>query len=84
VELTRQTHVRELANICVILAAAQKLDLTAEYDVVFSNSTLHWAPDHPAVLRGLFQASAGSERRTLTQNRDGWTLDEATYSSTTR
>jgi trans-aconitate methyltransferase len=36
-----------------LLADAQALELPPEFDVAFSNSTLHWIPDHPAVLRGV-------------------------------
>lgn len=32
---------------------AAALDLPERFDAAFSNATLHWVPDHPAVLRGL-------------------------------
>jgi trans-aconitate 2-methyltransferase len=32
------------------------LAFEAEFDVVFSNATLHWLPDHAAVLRGVHRA----------------------------
>lgn len=35
---------------------AQKLDYNEEFDAVFSNSTIHWAPDQPAVIRGIARA----------------------------
>jgi len=38
------------------LADAAALAFVDEFDVVFSNSTLHWVADHPAVLRGLRRA----------------------------
>jgi trans-aconitate methyltransferase len=56
VEFAREAHLHEVPNISFMLADAQELDLAPEYDVAFSNSTLHWIPDHPAVLRGMFQA----------------------------
>lgn len=31
-------------------------DLAGRFDVVFSNSALHWIPDHPAVLAGVHHA----------------------------
>jgi trans-aconitate methyltransferase len=71
VEFACQTHVRELSNISFLLADAQKLDLAPDYDVVFSNSTLHWVPDHPAVLRGLFQALKPGGRMFLSMSGRG-------------
>jgi trans-aconitate methyltransferase len=56
IELARRTYAPELRNIAFSVADAQVLELPPEYDLGFSNSTLHWVADHPAVLRGLFQA----------------------------
>ena len=38
------------------IADAQTLNLPDAFDFVFSNSTLHWIPDHPAVLSGVAAA----------------------------
>ena len=35
---------------------ARTLSFDAEFDVVFSNATLHWVDDHSAVLRGIRRA----------------------------
>jgi trans-aconitate methyltransferase len=53
IEFARRRHAAERANMRFLLADAQALDLPPEFDIGFSNSTLHWIPDHPAVLRGL-------------------------------
>lgn len=34
----------------------QRLDFGAAFDAVFSNAAIHWMPDHPAVLAGVFAA----------------------------
>jgi trans-aconitate 2-methyltransferase len=41
------------ANLSFQLADAAHLPFTAEFDVVFSNATLHWVLDHAPVLRGI-------------------------------
>ncbi len=38
------------------LMDAHALDFDAEFDVVFSNATLHWVDDHAAFLRGMRRA----------------------------
>ncbi len=35
-------------------------DLAGRFDVVFSNSVLHWVPDHPAVLAGIHHSLCAS------------------------
>jgi trans-aconitate methyltransferase len=35
---------------------AQELHFDSEFDAVFSNSALHWMPDHAAVVRGMARA----------------------------
>jgi trans-aconitate methyltransferase len=55
VEFARQTPA-DLADVSFLLADARDLHLAAEFDIAFSNSTLHWKPDHPAALRGLHWA----------------------------
>ena len=35
---------------------AMKLTFHNEFDLVFSNSALHWIKDHGPVLKGVFQA----------------------------
>lgn len=56
VRFARRAHTPELDNLQFLLADAQALDLPPEFDLAFSNSTMHWIPDHPAVLKGLFGA----------------------------
>ena len=40
-------------NLSFVLADAANLPFIAEFDVVFSNATLHWVLDHTPVLRGI-------------------------------
>jgi trans-aconitate methyltransferase len=70
VEFARQTHA-DLTNLSFLLADAQALHLAAEFDVAFSNSTLHWIPDHPAVLRGLSRALKPGGRMFLSMSGRG-------------
>jgi trans-aconitate methyltransferase len=56
VQFAQQRHMTEFSNLSFMLADAQALDLLPEFDVAFSNSTLHWIPDHPAVLREIYRA----------------------------
>lgn len=56
IQFARATHLPHTDNMDFLLADAQKLDLAPSFDVAFSNSTMHWIPDHPAVLKGLFGA----------------------------
>ena len=56
VQFARTTHMPELDNVDFLLADAQSLNLDPAFDVAFSNSTMHWIPNHPAVLKGLFNA----------------------------
>jgi trans-aconitate 2-methyltransferase len=41
------------ANLSFQLAEAANLPFSAEFEVVFSNATLHWVLDHAPVLRGV-------------------------------
>lgn len=43
----------EYRNLDFKLADAQKLPFDSEFDVVFSNATLHWVRDHVNVLQGI-------------------------------
>ena len=45
---------------------ARELSFAGEFDVAFSNATLHWVRDHPAVLRGI-RRSLRDDGRTLLQ-----------------
>jgi len=56
VRVATETWGASLPNVEFRVADAQALDLRDEFDWVFSNSTLHWVPDHPAVLRGVARA----------------------------
>jgi trans-aconitate 2-methyltransferase len=40
-------------NLSFHLADVRALDFEAEFDVVFSNATLHWVKDHGPVLKGI-------------------------------
>jgi trans-aconitate 2-methyltransferase len=39
-----------------LLKDAREMDFAEEFDVVFSNATLHWVADHGPVLRGICRA----------------------------
>jgi trans-aconitate methyltransferase len=43
-------------NLLFLLRDAGELDFAEEFDVVFSNATLHWVIDHEPVLRGICRA----------------------------
>jgi trans-aconitate methyltransferase len=43
-------------NLLFLLRDARELDFAEEFDVVFSNATLHWVIDHEPVLRGIGRA----------------------------
>ena len=43
-------------NLRFLLRDARELDFDEEFDVVFSNATLHWVIDHGPVLRGIWRA----------------------------
>jgi trans-aconitate 2-methyltransferase len=53
VELARQTWSPAIPNVEFRVADAQAFHLPDAFDYAFSNSALHWVPDHPAVLRGV-------------------------------
>ena len=44
------------SNLRFRLEDACSLSFLNEFDVVFSNATLHWIPDQKAVLRGIFKS----------------------------
>jgi len=56
IQFARARHLTELDNLDFMLADAQALEVAPEFDLAFSNSTLHWIPKHPAALSGLFAA----------------------------
>jgi len=56
VRLATETWGASSPNVEFHVADAGALALPAIFDLVFSNSTLHWIPDHPAVLRGVARA----------------------------
>lgn len=43
-------------NLDFVRSDARELRFPSEFDIVFSNATLHWVDDHPAFLRGVAQA----------------------------
>lgn len=61
VELAKQ---KESANLRFRLQDINALDYSDEFDLVFSNATLHWVKDHPRLLGGTFRAlkSGGAAR----------------------
>ncbi len=50
------TRLIQLPNVTFQVLDAQALAFDNEFDAVFSNSTLHWVPDHAVVLRGIASA----------------------------
>jgi trans-aconitate 2-methyltransferase len=56
VRLARETWGPSSPNLEFRVVDARALDFPPIFDWVFSNSTLHWVPDHPAVLRGVVRA----------------------------
>lgn len=53
IELAQRTWAAAVSNLEFRIADAQSLDGPSVFDLAFSNSALHWVPDHPAVLRGV-------------------------------
>ncbi|MDA8093240.1 MAG: methyltransferase domain-containing protein [Betaproteobacteria bacterium] len=51
----RNLRVRRLPNVEFLVATAADLRTDGSFDVVFSNSVLHWIKDQPRVLRALHQ-----------------------------
>lgn len=56
IELAKRSWDEAATNLEFRLMDAQALDFDAAFDVAFSNAALHWAPDQPAVLRGVAAA----------------------------
>jgi trans-aconitate 2-methyltransferase len=56
VRLAMETWGESLPNVEFRVVDARALDFPPVFDWVFSNSALHWVPDHPAVLRGVARA----------------------------
>jgi trans-aconitate 2-methyltransferase len=56
IELAKRTWTDKISNMEFHVADAQSLDLPSQFDLAFSNEVLHWAPNHPAVLRGVAAA----------------------------
>jgi len=54
VALAESTH--QADNLCFMQADARNLPFRDEFDVVFSNATLHWVKDHAPVLAGIQRA----------------------------
>jgi len=53
IELARRAWRSVVPNVDFLVEDAQALKVAGTFDLVFSNSTLHWIPDHPAVLQGV-------------------------------
>jgi len=49
-------NTREYPNLSFQTIDAQQLPFNNEFDLVFSNSTLHWVKDHTPVLKGIYNA----------------------------
>jgi trans-aconitate 2-methyltransferase len=62
VKLAQQTWCPAIPNVEFRAADAQALHLPDAFDYVFSNSALHWVPDHLAVLKGVEAALKPSGR----------------------
>jgi trans-aconitate methyltransferase len=56
IELAQRSWCPVVRNLEFRIADARTLDLESSFDLAFSNSTLHWVPDHPSVLRGVAAA----------------------------
>jgi trans-aconitate methyltransferase len=53
------------ALVSFVLGDAQALHFDAEFDLAFSNSTLHWVPDQPATRRQLLVERHSSWREVV-------------------
>jgi trans-aconitate 2-methyltransferase len=49
-------NLKEYANLSFQHLLAQQLLFKEEFDIVFSNSTMHWIVDHIPVLKGIYSA----------------------------
>lgn len=49
-------HRGSAANLAFSLADINALDFDSEFDIVFSNATLHWVKDHEPMLRSLYRS----------------------------
>lgn len=56
VEFARSQFAGERANLSFVHRDASQLAFDQEFDLVFSNATLHWIPDHRPVLAGISRA----------------------------
>jgi trans-aconitate 2-methyltransferase len=57
IALARSRHPAEaFPNLRFSMEDARSLSFHSRFDVVFSNATLHWIPEHPPVLRGIFNS----------------------------
>ena len=57
VELARRNYPPErVPNVTFVLKDARALDFGPEFDLIFSNATLHWIADHRPVLAGISRA----------------------------
>jgi trans-aconitate methyltransferase len=56
IDLARSTWCPTVPNVEFRVADARSLNLSEAFDVAFSNSALHWIPDHLTVLRGVAAA----------------------------
>ena len=65
-------------NLRFRLEDARSLSLRNEFDIAFSNATLHWIPDQQAVLRGIFDALKRSGKILLQMGGKGNAADVLT------
>ena len=63
-------------NLRFMLADIDDLDFTDEFDIVFSNATLHWVKDHRKLLQNvshaLYPGGRSEERRVGKECRSRW------------
>lgn len=71
IDLAQRTWAPRVPNLAFRIADAQSLDVPGVFDLAFSNSALHWVPDHPAVLRGLAAALTPGGRLALSMGGRG-------------
>ena len=61
----RRYPARQVAHLRFLHCDAREIPFDAEYDVVFSNATLHWIIDHSPVLCGISRALRAGGRALL-------------------
>ena len=66
---------RQYPNLSFACVDARFLDFNGEFDLVFSNATLHWVDDHQAFLKGVSRALRRGGRLVISCGGKGDALD---------